>query len=305
MRWACQGTTNAVVATLVASFAGCRAKRAWHALACMISGVAMLLCASARAEPLVVASADYDRLLDGAVEAFEARDFTRARALFEQAYELRPNARVLRGLGIAALQLKRYSTAKRELEAALVDSAQPLTSAQRDGVVQLLAWMQTNLGTVKLQLTPTRATWQVDAEASSETELVLAPGSHRLRVLAAGFDPQERTLQVTAGSARTLDLTLAAHDPKPAVAPVLAASLVSDSSRDDSRSASIPVAPADTTHARDRDSTSVFERWWFWTAVGVVVAGGVAATVALTSAPGTRPYERGVNNVTMLLVHAP
>jgi hypothetical protein len=272
----------------------------------LISGVALLLCASARAEPLVVASADYDRLLDGAVEAFEARDFTRARTLFEQAYALRPNARVLRGLGIADLQLKRYSTAKRELEAALVDSAQPLTSVQRDGVVQLLAWMHTSLGTLKLRLTPPRATWLVDGEASRETELVLVPGAHHLRATAAGFDPQERTLQVTAGSARTLDLTLSPHEPKPAVVtPVLAPPLVSDRTRDDARSASIPVATSDATHARDRDSSSVFERWWFWTAVAVLAGGGVAATVALTHTPATRPYERGVNNVTMLLVRAP
>jgi tetratricopeptide (TPR) repeat protein len=37
--------------------------------------------------------------------------------------------------------------------------------------------------------------------------------------------------------------------------------------------------PASEAHA----SSSVFERWWFWTAVGVVVAGGIGAAVLLTA----------------------
>jgi hypothetical protein len=41
-----------------------------------------------------------------------------------------------------------------------------------------------------------------------------------------------------------------------------------------------------------RDSPALYERWWFWTAVGVVVAGGVAATVALTARPDPK-YEAG------------
>jgi hypothetical protein len=34
-------------------------------------------------------------------------------------------------------------------------------------------------------------------------------------------------------------------------------------------------------------------RWWFWTAVGVVVAGGVTAAVLVTAKPAERPYEMG------------
>jgi hypothetical protein len=46
---------------------------------------------------------------------------------------------------------------------------------------------------------------------------------------------------------------------------------------------------------------SILGRWWFWTAVGVVVAGGVTAALLLTRGGGTKPfcpecdYSNGVN----------
>jgi hypothetical protein len=42
------------------------------------------------------------------------------------------------------------------------------------------------------------------------------------------------------------------------------------------------------------ETTSVFETWWFWTAAGVVVAGGVTATYFLTRPePEPPPYDGG------------
>lgn len=47
------------------------------------------------------------------------------------------------------------------------------------------------------------------------------------------------------------------------------------------------VARPDTAGATD-ESHPVYKRWWFWTAIGVVVAGGVAAAL-LIPGPTTRP----------------
>ncbi|HET6333524.1 MAG TPA: hypothetical protein VFG30_09945, partial [Polyangiales bacterium] len=85
------------------------------------------------------------------MEAFDAQDYAKARELFEQAYGLRPNARVLRGLGISALHLERFTVSKRELTEALTETKQPLTANQREGVKELLSWMQLNLGTLQLR----------------------------------------------------------------------------------------------------------------------------------------------------------
>ncbi|HKU44172.1 MAG TPA: hypothetical protein VJR89_38690, partial [Polyangiales bacterium] len=120
---------------------------------------------------------DYDSVLDKAVEAFEAKDYAHARAWFERAYALQPNARVLRGMGISALHLEQFTVAKRELTAALEDARQPLTASQREGVTELLSWMSANLGTLRLDIQPANARVAVDGEVAAETEFLLAPGS--------------------------------------------------------------------------------------------------------------------------------
>jgi hypothetical protein len=250
-------------------------------------------------------SAEYDKLLDRAVDAFEAQDYPRARELFEQAYEVRPNARVLRGLGISALHLERFTVAKRELTEALRESKQPLTANQRDGVTELLSWMQLNLGTLQLRLQPAKARVMLDDAPVAGTELVLNPGAHRVFVSADGFTSEERDVEIAAGQEKTLEVELSQTAVKPAPASTVSAQ---------EAASTVPIAePAESTPAfglheptRDSDSSTVFERWWFWTAVGVVVAGGVATTVALTSAAPAKSYEKGgLGGVIMQLGRTP
>jgi hypothetical protein len=243
---------------------------------------------------------DYDTVLDDAVEAFDRQDYGRARVLFERALALRPNARVLRGLGIAALHLKRFTSARRELKAALTDTRQPLTADQREGVTKLLSWMQSQLGTVHLQLRPTYARLTIGEEQLVATELVLEPGAHQLRVSSDGFEPQERTLQVAAGEEQTLTITLAARPTESRATPARA---VPATPHRPAPVAALPRALAPTTPAaRDDDSSSVLESWWFWAAATAVVAGGVATTVVLTSKQPERSYQKdGLGGVIMVL----
>jgi hypothetical protein len=237
-------------------------------------------------------SADYDKVLDRAVDAFEAQDYARARELFEQAYVIRPNARVLRGLGISALHLERFTVAKRELTEALRESKQPLTANQRDGVTELLSWMQLNLGTLHLRLQPAKAHVLLDDEPIAGTELLMNPGAHRVFVSSDGFTSQEHELEIAAGQDKTLEVALSQNAVKPAQPTAVSAA---------DAASTVPIAepvestpPMDRLHepTRDNESSTVFERWWFWTAVGVVVAGGVATTVALTST-SAKSYETG------------
>jgi tetratricopeptide (TPR) repeat protein len=240
------------------------------------------------------ASADYDKLLDRAVDAFEAQDYVRSRDLFEQAYAIRPNARVLRGLGISALHLEHFNVAKHELTEALRDQKQPLTANQRDGVKELLSWMQLNLGTLQLRLQPADAYITLDDEPIEETELVLKPGEHRISARLDGFASQTREVEVGAGQTKTLDVTLQPSMPESTETPAVSAA---------EAAAAAPVLDARETArspfrqpeqaARDEGSSSVLSRWWFWTAVGVVVAGSVATTVVLTSHSPAKSYEQG------------
>jgi hypothetical protein len=264
-------------------------------------------------------SADYDELLDRALDAFDVHDYARARALFERAYELRPNARVLRGLGIAALHLKRFSVARRELTAALVEPKQPLTGAQRAGVTQLLSWMQAHLGALQLRVQPDNAEVTVDGEPLSERVLVAAPGAHRIRVSSDGYTAQERAVQLTAGQEDALEISLLRRPVKSAP-PLSAASAASADVTDPAKTAAAsatagpqprshaplrPTSPERAKHEDDR-SSSVLASPWFWAAVGAVVAGGVITTVALTSSPSSKEYEKGgLGGVIVLLGRSP
>lgn len=241
---------------------------------------------------------EYKDLLDRAVEAFEQNQFARAYDLFEEAYSLRPNARVQRGLGIAALRLERYTQAKRALAAALEDHRQPLTSRQHEEVSKLLSWMQTNLGTLRVELTspvPSDYELWVDRKPSAETAVVVTAGGHDVTARAPGYEQQERHVEIEAGSTLQLELTLVPSRKalsKNALSPRNAASAPA-AAPTRPVVASLPDHPDEPQRDRQVDNKTVFERWWFWTAIGVVAAGGVVTAILMTTPTSTKPYEQG------------
>ena len=255
----------------------------------------------ARADPKDVSpqtDADYAAALDEAVEAFDRRDYARARTLFEEAHALRANARVLRGLGLSALQLRRFTQAKQELTAALSDARQPLTQAQREGVAALLAWMETDLATLRLRLKPSNSQITLDGEPARATELVLEPGAHQLRVTSEGYEAQARELELNAGEDRTLDIALVALALAPP--PPISTAVTPPDARPKQPRSSMQRDP------NPPQSSTVLERWWFWTAVGVLIAGGVATAVALTAKGPEPAYEQnGLGGVMMPLGRLP
>jgi hypothetical protein len=58
-------------------------------------------------------------------------------------------------------------------------------------------------------------------------------------------------------------------------------------------SGSAPLAPVEQPDEEPESSSSIFSSWWFWTAAGVLVAGGVGLTLFLTLGGGeaTPPGE--------------
>ena len=220
----------------------------------------------------------YEQLIDRALDAFEKREFSRARALFEQAHARQPSARTLRGLGVTAVELRNYESAEDELEAALADHRRPLTSEQRLEVTELLEWMRSSLGILHLELTPPSAIARIDERRTAGRTLRLDPGEHALEVRAEGYRLHVQRFSVERGEELALRIDLqrelfaSAESPQPQPIPA--------------------TAPARMGGVRD-GSTAVWERWWFWTAVGVVVAGGAVAAWALTADPGVKPLEAG------------
>ena len=153
-------------------------------------------------------------LLVEAVASYEAAHYAEAQALFRRAHELAPSARTLRGLGMAAFELRQYGTALRALEDALVATERPLSDEQRAHVEELLARTRVFVTTIVIHVTPPEATLRVDGELeqrAADGRLVLNPGSHTF--VFEHPDLQSRTidLELEPGAEREISVTLEAR----------------------------------------------------------------------------------------------
>jgi tetratricopeptide (TPR) repeat protein len=238
----------------------------------------------ALAQAQVAAPEDYEHVIARALTAYAGKRFDEARSLFEQAHTLQPSARTLRGLGLTAFALNRYTVAKPELEAALIDERKPLTREQRDEVIKFLTWMRTNLGTLRLEFSPAHAIALVDAAPVNPGSQLLELGAHALEVRANGYESREEHFVLEHEKPLNLRIDLFRLPSDPAVV-------------------AEPQAQTRSTllaaNQPERDaSPSLVEHWWFWTALAVVVGGSAVAIVAATHQPSARPLPMGPRVVT-------
>jgi tetratricopeptide (TPR) repeat protein len=223
----------------------------------------------------------YERLIHDALSEFDRGNYAEAHTVFEQAHALQPSARTLRGLGMTSFELRHYTQAQEELSAALAEKRKPLNRAQRDEVAALLERMQRYVGTIEVAVTPSDATLFVDGSNTSERRLRLDLGEYHLRAHADGYRDAELRLAVEGGEIRRLTIELRPIELDP---------------RNVELAASPATAPSTAAPAAEGDehgSRNVLQRWWFWTAVGALIAGGVATAVLVDSRAGTRPLEDG------------
>jgi len=245
--------------------------------------------AQAQSASAASATADYAQLIERAINAFADQRFEQARNLFEQAHALAPSARTLRGLGVTAFALNRYTQARPELEAALGDPRTPLTLAQQREVKGILDWMQANLGTLHLQLSPPYANAMVDERPVTKGTNLLEPGQHSLHIQANEYATHDENFVLEREKPLDLRVELAAL---PSAAAALEPAPVAPAQPAPVLAQHVDAGAAQRDHASG--SSSVFERWWFWTLAGVVVAGAVIAVVGLTQEPSARALPAGV-----------
>lgn len=206
----------------------------------------------------------YREAVDQAIAEYEAGRFAEARALFERAHSLFPNARALRGLGMTEFELRNYPTSIYYLEQALASPSKPLLNELRTETEQLLSRARTFVGRVELAIDPPGATIVLNGttvQPGPENALNLSVGDYTLQVSAPGHGTEKRQLRIAGGEEQTVTVEL------PKNVEVLA-----------------PVAPAPGVQAApaERDE-SVLASPWLWAAVGVIVAGaavGVGFAVA-------------------------
>jgi hypothetical protein len=144
----------------------------------------------------------YRATIDDAVREFDAGHWEEARALFKRAHELSPNARTLRGMGMAAYELRMYVQAIRELDAALRDTRKPLEGEMRTSVQQLMEKAREFVGRVQLVLEPAQAKVLIDGkepQLEADGTLLLDVGTHVISASADGYKPSNLRLSVEGG----------------------------------------------------------------------------------------------------------
>lgn len=155
--------------------------------------------------------AGYETLVHQAIAAQVAGDFEGAHRLFTEAHALNPNARTLRGMGVASFQARHYARALLELDAALVHPNKPLDAALRPAVEALRARANAEVGVWILRVEPAEARVAVDAQeaVASDQPLVLDPGMHQLTLTADGFVEQRIEISVMPGTRGPIEVRLA------------------------------------------------------------------------------------------------
>ncbi len=224
--------------------------------------------------PAAERSEAYLDVIKAALAEFESDNYAEARVMFEQAHSIRPSARTLRGMGLTSFELKEYVRAEQELSAALVDLRQPLSEPQRKEILSLLLRLERYIGKLEVKTKPADVTVTLDGRAV-RGEVKIELGQHELVAQAPGHRTLRRMVTIEGGKRQVLNLELVPDE----VAAAPPAGLAVEPSFD-----AAPPALTQASASRDADADgSVFEEWWFWTAVGVVAVGGAVTVVALTS----------------------
>ena len=162
-------------------------------------------------------TSQYRAMLEEAVSEYDAHRYEEARALFRRAHEISPNARTLRGIGMASFELREYIEALRTLEQSLVDQRRALTPTQRTQVEALVERTRAFVGRFFLKLSPKEALVRVDgapAVIEPDGSLLLSFGRHALVAEAPSSISENREVNVIGGERQELAFMLR-PDPAP------------------------------------------------------------------------------------------
>ena len=185
-------------------------------LACCLGP--LLVVAPAWAQP-----EGYRELIHAAVEHFDAGRWQEARASFQAAHQMFPNARTHHALGVCDFELQHYARALEELQSALQDSRLPLTVQMRRDAEAMSEEARSYLGRVQLRDPRSVENIVVDGVVQVSDPhgmLVLDPGAHRLVITVEGGRKIRWEVMVYRGQLVELNLSIPDRSwPPPASAP--------------------------------------------------------------------------------------
>jgi hypothetical protein len=187
---------------------------------------------------------------------------------FRKSDALVPSASVKFNIGATLRALGRYVEAKNTLEAILKDADSPKSTvkpALKEEVKKVLADVYDKVVMITVKLDPKDADLQIDgADAAPlpDGRFEMDPGRHVFVVSAKGHETT------------TISRTLTADDTEITLKAPASAT---------------PKVVEKRVEVKVAEDTPFYKRFWFWTAAGAVVAGGVVVAVILTRPDAREP----------------
>lgn len=268
---------------------------------------------SALADPAADAF-DLKRRGDEALVSVRPAD---ALGLYKQSYALKADPALLYNMGRAYQALDDLPSALDKLEQ-FEQTAPAETRARVPGLSKLIADVRKSVATIAVAADVSGATIRLDERSVGTTPLKsvvrVKAGPTTIVVEKEGYFPYQRALTLQGGSLSTFDVKLASKQTSAVVAvrsPVVGAFVSVDGKPEGTVPTEMYLSPGahqlELTHngyqtarsslvvaAGERKTldlaleaeTPITKKWWFWTGVGVVVAGAVATVIVLTTERG-------------------
>ncbi len=292
-----------------------------------VSSAALLsssLASTARAEPHKITKSDKAESARLKKEADALMDQDRhadALALYARAYELTADPALLYNQGRALESLGEYPEALEKLERFDREAA-PALRSKVPGLSDLLTDLRGRIATLVVSTNAPGARLLIRDKAAGtidhELRVKTRAGSATIEVVAEGYAPFKQEVDLAGGAVTKVDARLS---PKQSDALVIVRTrpsanidvddtpigrspvelrlrpgqhtVIAKAAGHETEKMVMTLSPGDRREVdlalRDA-SPGLVTRWWFWTAVGLVVAGGVAGTYALTQ---ERSPDRG------------
>lgn len=198
------------------------------------------------------------------LQAVKREDWNAALLAFENSFLLEPSAKTRINIALVQVELGLLLEAHAHLQAAASSSS--LDTRTRSAAGEQAAKLANRIPSVELELHNMLATDQLFVQGVETTlepherGVRVNPGKHTFNIVRDGHIVVREEVFVREGSVTRVVLDATLQGPR----------------RESERESKLDRALA-VGDAQQEDESTVFEQWWFWTAVGAVVVGGVVA----------------------------
>lgn len=232
--------------------------------------------------------AEYQELINYALEEYDRGSWEESAALFRRAHELVPSARTLRGLGLATYEARRYAESVRHLRAALTDKRRPLTDKQREEVEHTLERARLFVGHLIIDLHPKGAQLLINGrvtEPEPEGSYMVDSGFVDMEASAPGYVSAAKRMRIAGGEQQRVSFHLASVNPPPEAYV----------ERNAPTSLSAPVASSTPARTESHQGSSGLTPWKWVAGAGAVLALGTGGTLLAMQKAQAPAYERECN----------